>query len=139
MSYDVTECGTVVKIMFEGKKRFAVVKAKHSSLCATCSHNKMCKTDAGDRMIKVLDGCNVKKGDKVEFSVSSLSFFLSVNMFYLFPVFGLIIGYFIGIFFFDEMYGIFMAILAMLAVFFVQYPILKRWKGFFMPKIIKKL
>ena len=85
-----TEKGIVDKL----ENDVAWVRARRKSACGTCANKSHCSSiDGGKHMlVKVNNALNAKKGDSVEFHLSSSFLLQCTFIIYIVPVLGLISG-----------------------------------------------
>jgi len=118
------EKGRVVKV----DNGVAQVEMERTSACARCG---VCLQSSGDRLILyVKDSVGARPGDEVLVSLETKEVLKAAFLIYLFPLVGLIAGYFLGrTIFRTERTGIIFAGLGFLSALFFLYQYDKRLKA----------
>ena len=88
----ISEQGIVEKI----HKNNATIKVMRSSACKHCSSKDACNVSDKNVLIEVKNSLNAKEGDQVEVSVPEGTFIKLSLMVYMFPIFALLAGAFLG-------------------------------------------
>ncbi|HAO19475.1 MAG TPA: Fis family transcriptional regulator [Desulfobacteraceae bacterium] len=91
----VTEEGIVIR----AEKLVAWVKMVRSSACESCSEKDTCNSMGGsghEMEVEAINAAGAKAGDKVVVAFETASLFKVSFLIYLFPVFSMIAGAFIG-------------------------------------------
>jgi len=118
------EKGRVIKV----ENGMARVEMERTSICARCG---ICLQSSGDKpILYIKDSLGARPGDKVLVSVESKEVLKAAFLIYLFPLFGLVAGYFLGrAVFGTERTGILFAGIGFFSALFFLYQYDKRLKG----------
>lgn len=131
-------------IGLDGNK--AVVALQRSKDCEGCKACCTLSKDESVMLASVPNTLGVKEGDRVKLEISSSQLLLASLVVYLIPVLFLVGGYFLGAFLFSPLLltaeqgtGILTAFLMLIVSFLAVKAIENKQKGFFSPKMVKKL
>mgnify|MGYP001090948900 FL=1 len=118
------ERGRVVKV----ENGVAEVEMERTSACARCG---ICLLSSGDKpILYAKDSLGVRPGDEVTVSMESKEVLKTAFLIYLFPLVGLIAGYFLGVKVFrTEATGILFAGVGFFAALYLLYRYDKRLKA----------
>jgi len=122
--FEMEEKGRIVKV----DNGVAEVEMERTSACARCG---ICLESSGDRMILYAkDSVGAHPGDEVLISLESKEVLKAAFLIYIFPLVGLIAGYFLGRSIFGtERIGIIFAGFGFFGVLFILYGYDKRLKA----------
>jgi len=122
--FEMEEKGKVIKV----ENGVAQVEMERTSACARCG---ICLSSSGDKpILYVKDSIGARPGDEVFLSVESKEILKAAFLVYLFPLVGLIAGYFLGLKVFrTEATGILFAGIGFFTTLFFLYQYDKRLKA----------